>query len=216
MESDLSNRPGSGDRGTFRAAVVLGLGLVVGCGPAMDQSEHDRDSRIRRYLDALVQGGKTPGIQYLAVDATGPVFAHAAGFADVGNRVPMTGDTTMMAYSMGKTITAVAVLRLVGAGKIGLDDAADRWVQHPYGAAVTVRHLLAHTSGIPNPQEPAEAARVSDWLRRQEDVERDGPRAPALTNATAPTTTAAPAMLATSKRSPANIPPNAKAITGFT
>ena len=106
---------------------------------------------VREYLDALVHRGKTPGIQYLAVHATGPAFAHQAGWADVRNRVPMTADATMMAYSMSKTITAIAVLRLVEAGKIGIDDAAGRFVAHPYGPGVTVRHLLAHTSGIPNP-----------------------------------------------------------------
>ena len=106
---------------------------------------------IREYLDALVHRGKTPGIQYLAVHATGPAFAHQSGWADVRNRVPMTADATMMAYSMSKTITAIAVLRLVEAGQIGIDDAAGRFVAHPYGPGVTVRHLLAHTSGIPNP-----------------------------------------------------------------
>ena len=105
----------------------------------------------RAYLDTLVHRGKTPGIQYLAVYATGPAFAYQAGWADVRNQRPMTADATMMAYSMSKAITAIAVLRLVELGKIGIDDPAGRFVPHPYGPGVTVRHLLAHTSGIPNP-----------------------------------------------------------------
>jgi D-alanyl-D-alanine carboxypeptidase len=105
----------------------------------------------REYLDALVQRGKTPGIQYLAVYATGPAFTCQAGWADVRNQRPMTTDTTMMAYSMSKTITAIAVLRLVEAGKVGIDDPASRFVAHPYGPGITVRRLLAHTSGLPNP-----------------------------------------------------------------
>ena len=57
-----------------------------------------------------------------------------------------------MAYSMSKTITAVAVLQLVEAGKVGLDDPVERYVDSfPYGASVTVRQLISHTSGIPNP-----------------------------------------------------------------
>jgi len=58
---------------------------------------------------------------------------------------------TLMAYSMSKTITAAAALTLVDAGKLGLDDPVSRTVEHPYGAEVTVRQLLAHTAGIPNP-----------------------------------------------------------------
>ncbi|HXJ31363.1 MAG TPA: serine hydrolase domain-containing protein, partial [Gemmatimonadales bacterium] len=37
------------------------------------------------------------------------------------------------------------------AGTVGLDDAVERYVPTPYGRAITVRQLLAHLSGIPNP-----------------------------------------------------------------
>lgn len=58
----------------------------------------------------------------------------------------------MMAYSMSKTITAAAVLQLVEAQAIGLDDPIGRHLnQQPYGSTITVRQLLCHTSGIPNP-----------------------------------------------------------------
>jgi CubicO group peptidase (beta-lactamase class C family) len=64
----------------------------------------------------------------------------------------MESGTTQMAYSMSKTITAAAVLALVEEGLIGLDDSIDRYLDvSPYGAAITLRQLLAHTSGIPNP-----------------------------------------------------------------
>jgi CubicO group peptidase (beta-lactamase class C family) len=64
----------------------------------------------------------------------------------------MTLDTTMMAYSMTKTITAVAILQLVERGRLRLDEEAEPRVPgFPYGSGVTVRQLLAHTAGIPNP-----------------------------------------------------------------
>jgi len=64
----------------------------------------------------------------------------------------MSRDTTMMAYSMSKTITAVAVLKLVENGSIRLEDALSRYVPwQPYGSDVRVRELLSHTAGIPNP-----------------------------------------------------------------
>ena len=37
----------------------------------------------------------------------------------------MTPDTTLMAYSMTKTFTAIAILQLVEQGKLGLDDPID-------------------------------------------------------------------------------------------
>ena len=64
----------------------------------------------------------------------------------------MLDGTTMMAYSMSKTITAAAVLQLVEAKKLGLDDSVARHVDsQPYGDAITIRQLLSHTSRIPNP-----------------------------------------------------------------
>jgi CubicO group peptidase (beta-lactamase class C family) len=115
----------------------------------MDSQSPARNPRA--YLDELVSRSRTPGLQYLAVGAAGPLFEYDGGWADIRHHVAMTPATTMMAYSMSKTITAAAVLRLVAAGHVGLDDPIERYHSTPYGAAVSVRHLLAHLSGIPNP-----------------------------------------------------------------
>jgi CubicO group peptidase (beta-lactamase class C family) len=103
------------------------------------------------FLDTLVRQSKAPGLQYIVVGRNGVIFEHEAGIADLMSARPMSPRTTMMAYSMSKTITAVAVLQLVEAARVGLDDPASRHVETPYGDAVTVRQLLSHTSGIPNP-----------------------------------------------------------------
>ncbi|GAA0543531.1 D-alanyl-D-alanine carboxypeptidase [Rhizomicrobium palustre] len=51
--------------------------------------------------------------------------------------------------SVGKTFTAAVVLQLVQEGKISLDDKVSRWVKDvPNGDVVTLRDLLAHTSGL--------------------------------------------------------------------
>ena len=102
-------------------------------------------------LSAVIASAKTPGLQYLVVDAARTQFAYDGGWADIGRQVPVTPATTMMAYSMSKTITAAAVLQLVGAGTLGLDDPVARHVDTPYGPAITIRQLLSHTSGVPNP-----------------------------------------------------------------
>ena len=64
----------------------------------------------------------------------------------------MATDTTLMAYSMSKTITACAILQLIEGGKLGIDDPISHYISwQPYGNEVTVRLLLSHTAGIPNP-----------------------------------------------------------------
>lgn len=109
-------------------------------------------ARTTLHLQALISASKTPGMQYVVVNATDVLFEYSGGWADIGRQVPVDAATTLMAYSMSKTITAVAALQLVGAGTVGLDDPVVRYLDSfPYGANVTVRQLIAHTSGIPNP-----------------------------------------------------------------
>ena len=89
----------------------------------------------------------------MVVNSETALFEHVDGWADIQNQRPMTLDTTMMAYSMTKTFTAVAVLQLVEQGKIGLDDSVSRYISFdlPNANRVTIRQLLDHTSGLPNP-----------------------------------------------------------------
>jgi len=134
----------------------MACAVFAGCpSTTSDHSSTDRQPSLARaesYLTALTTTSQTPGIQYVAVSSTAVVFEHASGWADIGRRVPVDTATTMMAYSMSKTITAVAVLQLVENGRVGLDDPVDRYVGPlPYGSHVTIRQLLSHTSGIPNP-----------------------------------------------------------------
>jgi CubicO group peptidase (beta-lactamase class C family) len=93
-----------------------------------------------------------PGLQYVVVDGATTLLEEHSGDADLATHRPMTAGTTMMAYSMSKTIAAAAVLQLVGAGRVGLDDSIARYVDwQPYGDTITIRQLLSHTSGVPNP-----------------------------------------------------------------
>jgi D-alanyl-D-alanine carboxypeptidase len=110
-------------------------------------------SHVESFLTGLTATSAVPGIQYVVVSSAGVLFEHASGFADIRNRVPVDAATTMMAYSMSKTITAAAVLQLFEAGRVGLDEPVERYLGslQPYGPVVTIRQLLSHTSGIPNP-----------------------------------------------------------------
>ena len=136
----------------MRRAIVVLCFATASCGPIMDEGQPAGAARAESYLTALTRASKTPGIQYLVVNAKGVLFEYADGWADIRRQVPVDTATTMMAYSMSKTITAVAVLQLVEAGRVGLDDPVERYVDSlPYGSRVTIRHLISHTSGIPNP-----------------------------------------------------------------
>ncbi|HXY31210.1 MAG TPA: serine hydrolase domain-containing protein [Gemmatimonadaceae bacterium] len=115
-------------------------------------STPSRVEAARAQLDELVRSVTVPGIQYLVVGPDQIVFEYAGGSADIAGRREMSPTTTMMAYSMSKTITAAAVLQLIESERVKLDDPIDAYLDiSPYGPRVTVRQLISHTSGIPNP-----------------------------------------------------------------
>ncbi|MCH8622547.1 serine hydrolase domain-containing protein [Undibacterium sp. TS12] len=106
----------------------------------------------RTHLDSLVQDSQVPGIQYAVVTVEGVIFEYHGGYADLASLSPMKAGTTMMAYSMSKTITAAAVLHLVETHNLDLDQPVNQFLDVcPYGPGVTIRRLLSHTAGVPNP-----------------------------------------------------------------
>lgn len=110
-----------------------------------------KDQILKRKLDQFSET-RVPGLQYVVVSADEVLYEYAAGWADVGARQPMQQATTLMAYSMTKTLTAVAALQLVETGRLTLDDDIGLYLPtHPYPSSIKVHQLLSHTSGIPNP-----------------------------------------------------------------
>ncbi|HZR69248.1 MAG TPA: serine hydrolase domain-containing protein [Burkholderiales bacterium] len=95
---------------------------------------------------------RVPGVALAVVQGERPVLTRAYGFADLQSRTPATPQTPYKIGSLTKSFTALAVLQLVEDGKLRLDD---RFGDHvpaamhgPVPAEVTVRQLLAHTSGL--------------------------------------------------------------------
>ena len=123
----------------------------MGCQSSMNHAIQDRTERVKDFVNRQTESG-SPGIQYLILNPDSTLFSCAAGFADVASARPLEEGTTMMIYSMSKTITAAATLQLVDRGIIALDDPLTKYVPAvPYGKEIRIRHLLSQTSGIPNP-----------------------------------------------------------------
>ena len=100
----------------------------------------------------MVQRGKVPGIQYVVVSPEATLFEACEGVMDVASGRPVTPETTFMASSVTKTLTAVAILQLHERGALQLSDSLSTYVStHPYGPDVRLSHLVNQSSGIPNP-----------------------------------------------------------------
>ncbi|MBR4461389.1 MAG: beta-lactamase family protein [Erysipelotrichaceae bacterium] len=74
----------------------------------------------------------------------------AFGFRDADDKLPMEEDTIFEMASVTKIFTATAIMLLAREGKLSLDDEyAEYFPDYPY-AGVKIRHLLTHTSGMPD------------------------------------------------------------------
>jgi D-alanyl-D-alanine carboxypeptidase len=132
--------------------LILSFVVLPGCQSTMNYAIRDRNTRVQEFIDGRLEANDFPGIQYVVVSAESTVFTYSGGWADIARRRSLEASTTMMIYSMTKTITAAAVLQLVEQGKILVDDPVAKYLNNiPYGNDVTIRHLLSQTSGIPNP-----------------------------------------------------------------
>jgi CubicO group peptidase (beta-lactamase class C family) len=106
-------------------------------------------------IDAIVeaerQKQKIPGVS-LAVVRDGVVI-HSAGYglANLEHDVKVTPKTIFQSGSVGKQFAAALVLLLADEGRLSVDDPIEKFVPTApaHWKGITVRHLLTHTSGIP-------------------------------------------------------------------
>jgi CubicO group peptidase (beta-lactamase class C family) len=97
----------------------------------------------------ISDSGKSPGVSVLIARNGQILYQKGFGYADVGNRVPVTTDTKFRIGSITKQFIASAILRMQEEGKLSVEDKLSKYVPgFPRGDEVTIRHLLNHTSGI--------------------------------------------------------------------
>jgi D-alanyl-D-alanine carboxypeptidase len=117
-----------------------------------DKASTCSSKRIDDTLNGLVRQNKTPSVQYLLFDQDHLIHQYGAGLADVVNKKRTEEQTTYRAFSVTKTFTALAVIQLAERGKLDIDKSAANYIpDFPYSGDITVRQLLTHSAGIPNP-----------------------------------------------------------------
>lgn len=107
--------------------------------------------RIDNLVTKTLREQKVPGMTIAILRDGKPVKQKGYGLAEVENAVPARLDTVYELASVSKQFTAVAALMLVDEGKLSLDEPVAKFVP---GASsqwepIRLRHLLTHTSGLP-------------------------------------------------------------------
>src|SRR5207244_4067380 len=103
------------------------------------------------YVVAVVGRQRVPGVA-VAIVSKGNVTRRGYGFANLEHMVPVTDETIFQSGSLGKMFTATAVMLQVEDGKLALSDPVTKFFPDAPTSwrDITVRHLLTHTSGIPD------------------------------------------------------------------
>jgi len=110
------------------------------------------DNRVDAFVRSEMERQKVPGVAVVIVEKQGGVKVNGYGLANVEHNVPVGSATIFQSGSVGKQFTAVAVMLQVEDGKLALNDPVTKFFPGAPVAwqAITVRHLLTHTSGIPD------------------------------------------------------------------
>lgn len=106
-------------------------------------------------LPSLMELATLPGLGMAVISPGRPMWQHYAGVANFKTKAPITPDSLFPGCSLGKPIFAALVLRLAQENKLNLDRPLNTYLKDDaltarWGDQVTIRHVLSHTTGLPN------------------------------------------------------------------
>jgi len=173
-------------RRTMARRMVLGLFVLLALSftalpsAAAPRTNAPDFAAIDRYIESQMQAAHVPGMALGIVQGDQIVHLKGFGSADPSGRA-VTPHTPFILGSVSKSLTALAVMQLVEAGKLELDAPVQRYLpwfrvaDADASARITVRHLLYHTSGLPEITNTMEAATLEEYTRNLRTVVLDSP-----------------------------------------
>lgn len=111
-------------------------------------NESEIENTLQYYYDKVWEKGELSG-GFLVAKGDKILIEKYRGYAKENDQMPINKNVPLHVASVSKTLTAMAVLKLVEAGKIKLHQkVADFFPKFPY-PEVEVFHLITHRSGLP-------------------------------------------------------------------
>ena len=146
-------------------ALVLAMAVLGGCNRAAEPPKPDPipagdytyagDLAAHR-VEALMQQYHMPGAAAALIDDQEIVWQGDFGLAEIASETPVTNDTIFKLWSLAKPFTALEIMRLAEEGLVDLDAPISTYIpeftiqsRFPTNEAITIRHILAHRSGLP-------------------------------------------------------------------
>jgi D-alanyl-D-alanine carboxypeptidase len=145
----------------IRTAVLVYLLVIVSVAHSGQTSEKvlnlSLSENFQTALDDFQKQYGFPGATAAFVLQDGTVGIAATGLADIEQSKPMKAESRMLSASVGKTFVGATVIALSTEGVLDLDAPLSRWLGNrtwfsrlPNHNEITLRHLLTHSSGLPD------------------------------------------------------------------
>lgn len=140
----------------IKLKILIIIACAVNCITLPDCS-HKTDNPMSLALDSLFYGvfssPDEPGAIMLVAKGDSVVYRRCYGMADLDKKIPICDTTLFNICSLSKIYSAIALIKLQQQGFIDLDDSVTKYIpalSAPHYRNTTLRHLLSHTSGIPD------------------------------------------------------------------
>ena len=149
------------------ASLVIALSIASATAIMPRSTLAQSNSALVAAARPFVDRHELAGAVMLVADRDRVLALESVGLADREANSPMRGDSLFWIASQSKPITAAACMMLVDEGRVGLDDAVEKYLHEFHGQMVTVerdeehllsrraarpitvRDVLSHTSGLP-------------------------------------------------------------------
>lgn len=142
----------------IRTSIFLIIVVMAGC----SRPDQSADDSLSRRLDSLFLAHVDtdgPGGAFLVAAGDSVIFAKGYGIADMNSREAITTRTLFNLGSISKTFVANTILMLEAEGKLSVDDNLIKYFpdfrNKDIARKVKIRHLLTHTSGLPDNRQVA-------------------------------------------------------------
>ncbi|MFD0864041.1 serine hydrolase domain-containing protein [Sungkyunkwania multivorans] len=130
---------------------LIGL-FFIGLGHAQSQAD-----ALTTKLNKIQDLGYLPGFAVAVVSEKGVHYQNGFGYSDVENKRPFTVNSLQNIGSISKTLTGIAIMKLIEEGKLSLEtpinDILPQKLYNPYypKIPITIRHLVTHTASFNDP-----------------------------------------------------------------
>ena len=137
--------------------LVVGVLALLIAAPLGAQTSDSADLAARAWIEKNIplymEEARMPGFSIAVVHDGETIYAEGFGLRDTQKILPATPDTLYGIGSITKSFVAIAIMQLVEAGKISLDDPVSMHIPFELGMPddpITIHHLLTHSLGIPS------------------------------------------------------------------